>query len=325
MKRLDSNVSTAQRSLEKRPEILHAIHMHPAFNVSLSLIDYIVNEAPLHPVVIGDGVICVDGGAILHVLENLILQSLAGYVRHNRGTNLAEVPVKNSLHNRLACRGSRKAFLSCEAQTARTVHVPNLPANKSFVRFQFATFAADLGLIEGLLFHNFADSLEHEPCRRLRHSQSAAKFVRTDSVLRIRKQPKRCHPLIKADGRIFHYRLDLDRELALAGIAEPQLTRLDKRVLVHVATRTHHVAVRPAQFLGKLKGAVWIGKVDDSLLQRFRLWNVLCGVQAENDTTRTHVCHLVYCPGKETGVDPNLRLANPAVPRTRAAFESFTP
>src|ERR1035437_9770502 len=110
MKRFDSNVSTAQRSLKQRPEILHAIHMHPAFNVSLSLVDYIVNEAPLHPVVVGNGIVRIDRAAVLHILENLILQSLTSHVRYNGSANLAEVPVKDSLHNRLACRGSRKAF-----------------------------------------------------------------------------------------------------------------------------------------------------------------------------------------------------------------------
>src|SRR6266852_650054 len=227
MKRLYSNVGTAQRSLEKRPEVFHAINMHATAHVTLSLVDYIVNESPLHPVVIGDCVVRIHGASKLHVLKNLVLQSLTGHVRHNSGANLPKIPVKDSLHNRLTSRGTNKTFLSGESHATRTVHVFHLTTNKGFIGLNFIAFAADLrGVSPLLLLHNFSDSLQHEPCRRLLHARSAAKCVRTDSVPRLPQQPKRRHPLVKADRRIFHDRLNLDRELALAGVAEPQFARL---------------------------------------------------------------------------------------------------
>src|SRR5258708_6690999 len=300
MKRLNSNVGSTQRSLQKRPEILHAIDMHATAHVGLSLVDYIVNEAPLHPVVIGDRVVRVHRASKLHVLKNLVLQSLPRNVRHNSGANLTKIPVKDALHNRLTSRGSHKTFLSGESHTARTMHVFHLATDKGFIGLNFTAFAADLRGIPPLLFlHYFADALEHEPCSRLGDSQGASKFVRTDTVLGVRQKPKRRHPLIKADGGIFHDRLNLDRELPLAGIAKPELAGLDERVLRGIAARTSNLPVRPAQFLGKLKSAVGIGKVDNGLLQRFWLWKVLSGVHIHNDITRSHVCQLVYCQTTE--------------------------
>jgi hypothetical protein len=294
MKRFYSNVGAAQRSLKERPEILHAVHMHAALYVSLRLVHEVMHESALHSVVVGDGAIGIDGAPELHILENLILQRLACDVRYDRGADLSQVAVKDSLHDGLACRRALVSLFDCEFHPAGAVHIRHLAAYKCFVHFQFAAFAADLGRIEGMLSQDFADSLQHEPCRRLRHSQSAAKLMRTDTVFRIRQQPKRGHPLVKADGGIFHDGLYLDRELALAGVAEPQAARLDERVLRRVAAWAYNVAIRPAQLLGILKAAVGVAKIDDGLLQRFRLWNVLSGVHVENDTTSSHVCQLVY-------------------------------
>src|SRR5712671_2336349 len=295
MKRLNSNVSTAKAALQQRPEILHTVNVNPTANVSLSLVNYVMHKAALHPVVIGNRVVRINGASVLHVLENLILQSLACDVRHNLSADLPQIPVKDALHNRLACRSSNVSLLLRETQTARTVHVPNLAAYKRFVHFQFFAFAANLARVKGMLFHNFADALQHKPCRRLRHSQSAAKLMRTDAVLRIRQQPKRCHPLVQTERGILKDGFNFDRELPLAGVAEPQSPRLDKRILSYIAAWAYNVAVRPAQLLGKLKGPVSVRKIDDGLLQRFRLWNVLSSVHVENDTISAHVCQLVYC------------------------------
>jgi len=97
MKRLYSNVSAAQRSLQQRPEILHPIHMHAATDVSLSLVDYIVDESALHSVVVGDRVIGVHGAAVFHILENLILQGLA----RTFGTTVART--LRRLRSRIPC------------------------------------------------------------------------------------------------------------------------------------------------------------------------------------------------------------------------------
>src|ERR1700692_2793 len=295
MKRLNSNVSAAQRALEKRPEVFHSVDVNAPLNVALRLVNEIVNESALQSIVVSNRVIGVYRASKPDVLENFVLQSFPSYVGNNCGANLSKTAVKNTLHYRLDCRSAYESFLGGEAHPARFVHVLYLATNKRFIHFDFISFATDLAPAESFSFHHFADSLQHKPCRRLRHSQSAPEFMRTDTVLRVSQQPECRHPLIKTDRRIFHDRLNFDRELALAGVAKPQLAGLDKRVLGDRATRTHNVAIRPSQFLGKLKAAVGIAKVDDCFLQRFRLWNVLSGVHVENDTTSSHVCQLVYC------------------------------
>lgn len=101
VKRLYGNVGATQRSLEKRPEIFHAVDVDLSANVSLSLIHHVMHETSLHSIVVGDRVIRVHRAPELHVLKNRVLQSLAGDVRHNCGANLAKIPVKDSL-----CLGS---------------------------------------------------------------------------------------------------------------------------------------------------------------------------------------------------------------------------
>jgi hypothetical protein len=266
-------------------------------NISLSLVNHVVNESSLQAIVISDRVIGVHGAPKFHVPKNRVLQSLASDIRHNLSAYLAKIAVKNSVDNRLACVPASIAFCGGKLHTARTVHILNLATNKGFIHFHFIAFAADLRHrpVAVIFFHHLANALQHKPCRRLRYSQSAAKLMRTDSVLRIRQQPKRGHPLIKSDRRIFHDRLDFDRELLFAGVAKPQLARLDKRVLRRLAAWTHNVAVRPAHFLGVLKAAVRVGKVNNGFLQRLGFGKCV-RVHVENDTTRTHVCQLVYCP-----------------------------
>src|SRR5271156_4125562 len=222
MKRFHSNVGAAQRSLEKRPEIFPAVDVALSASVSLSLVDYVMHKPPPHSAVICDRAVGVYRAPKLHVLENLILQSLAGHVRHHSSANLPQIAVEDALHNRLASRGSNKSLLRCKLRAAGTVHVLDLAANKGFIHFQLAAFAADPARIKGMLSHDFADTLKHEPCRRLGHAQSTAKFVRADSVLRIRQQPERCHPLVESKRRVFEDGLNFERKLPLACVAEPQ-------------------------------------------------------------------------------------------------------
>src|SRR5713226_1166389 len=284
MKRFHSNVGAAKRSLEQRPEVFHAVDVNLSTHIGLSLVNHVMHEAQLHPTIVGYGAIRIDLAPKLNILEYLVLQCFPRDIRHNRSANLTEIAVKNSLHNRLASRGSHETFLRRESRTARMVHVLNLAANKGFIHFHFASTTADLRSVAPLLFlHNLTDSLKHEPCRRLRHLEGATKFVRTDTVLCIRQQPKCRHPFVESDRRVFHDRLNLDRELLFAGIAEPKLAGLDERVLSSGATRANNVSVRPTELLGKLKAAVRIGKIDDCLLKAFRFGQMLGRFHVEND------------------------------------------
>lgn len=154
---------------------------------------------------------------------------------------------------------------------------PRFAADESLVGFhdcsrlrtttKFAT--RELALPQGR-----ANPLQHEPCRLLRNAEIAGKFVRANTVLAIRQHPHCRHPLIKAERGIFHDRLDLHRELLLAGIAEPKPARLDERKLLRSTPRAVNLAVRPAKANRGFKSALRIGKVGNRFLEGFQNWRL---------------------------------------------------
>ena len=56
-------------------------------------------------------------------------------------------------------------------------------------------------------------------------------FVTTDSVLAGHQQPHAHHPLVHAQRRVLEDTPNLDRELLLAALAEPQMTGTNVGVL----------------------------------------------------------------------------------------------
>src|SRR5580692_10893704 len=112
MKRLYSNVGSPQRTLEERPEVLHSVDVNLAAHIALGLVNHVMHETPLHPVIVGNRVIGVDLRSVLHVLENLALQYLSRDVRDDRSANLAKIAVKDALHNRFTCSASCISFFA---------------------------------------------------------------------------------------------------------------------------------------------------------------------------------------------------------------------
>jgi len=249
-----------------------------------------VNESTLQSVVVGDRVVRIDGAAKLDITKDRVLERLSGDVRYNRGTDLAEIPVKDAMHDGLVLVWASAFGLNA----ATLVHVLCLTANEGFVRFQLVAFATDLCcLAELLTLHYLADALQHKPCRGLRDLDRARQFVATDSVLAVRQHPEGDHPLVEADRGIFHNRLDLDRKLLLAGIAEPYATSLDERVLRCRTARTRNLTVRPSQLNRVGEAAFRIRKVYNRFLQRRWLWNLDRRFHNHDYTLRAHVCQLV--------------------------------
>ena len=292
MKRFHSNIGSTKRSLKERPEIFHSVDVNLSAHISLSLVHDVMHETALQSVVIGHSVIGIDRAAKLHIAENRILQSFAGHIRNNLSANLTKVPVKNAVDNRLVLVRSSAFGLNALS----LVHVLDAATHKGFVSLNCATFTADLGCVAELTpLHDFADALQHKPCRRLSNSNRLCEFITADAVFAVRQKPECDHPLIKSDRRIFHDRLDLDGELLLAGVAEPEPARLNKRVLCRSTSRAKNVAIRPAQFLCKLKSAIRIGKIRNRFLQGFRLGKYVLAFHDQNPTLSAHVCQLVYC------------------------------
>ena len=138
------------------------------------------------------------------------------------------------------------------------VHIANLAANEGFIDFDFAV---QLAAIETIL-HGQSDTLEHEPCSLLTHSDSAMEFLGTKPVLAIGKLPHGEQPLVQADCRVLKDGPDLDGELSLGmpSFALPKVPGRQETNLVRPAAWTNNLAVLPApirevamQFFGLAK------------------------------------------------------------------------
>jgi len=88
-----------------------------------------------------------------------------------------------------------------------------------------------------------------------------------DAVLAVGQQPKCGHPLVQSKRRVLKDRLDLQCELLLAAITEPQLTSLNERVLFDSAPWADDMAIWPAQFHREIEGPLRITEVDDGFLK----------------------------------------------------------
>lgn len=263
MIRLNSNVGTAKAALEQRPEILYAVRVYPPVDVSLCVINNVMDKVVTY-LVVSHSIIGIDLGTILDVLEQDILQSLSLDVRNYCGANLSKIAVKDALHYGFA---AVESALLIQAQLAIFVHVLCESANEGLICLQFRIRSAHLlSYAERPIVERRAQPLQHEPCRLLRNTQSAVNLHTRNAILAINQHPESDHPFIKTERRILEDRVDLERELPIAATAEPELARLDEIVLFGTASRAMDLAFRPAKSDGVLKSAVGIGEINDGFL-----------------------------------------------------------
>jgi hypothetical protein len=171
------------------------------------------------------------------------------------------------------CRVARR--LAADAQSLRTlagVHVLYLAACERVIHFYRTAFVAT-DLRERSVLHSFADTVKHEPCRLLRNTDRAVEFVAGDAVLAVANHPNCRHPLVQPNRGILKDGSDLDCELLLAAIAEPEFPRLHKRIAFRTATGAGNLLIRPAQELRVVKSAVRVGEVSDCPLERYGLFH----------------------------------------------------
>ena len=259
MKRFNRYVGSRDAALEERPEILKSIRVYAAIYVLNGMIDNLMRVIRRQSFVGKQG-IRVQSRASRDMLANLRLQFMFLAVRYDGGANLPA-----AFQDSHDCGLVFGACASDSALTFGDVHVSRLATDERFIYFDFHATTAELRP-EEIVLHDLADSLEHEPCRLLMNPQRLPEFVTADAVLAVAKHPKRRHPFVKSDGRILHDRADLQGELLLAGVAEPDAPGLDERVFRRIAARTRHLTVRPTQFGCVGKAAVMIGEVNDGIL-----------------------------------------------------------
>ena len=117
-----------------------------------------------------------------------------------------------------------------------------------------------------------ANPVHHEPCRLLRDTQSAAHFVGTDTVLGVDDEPDGNHPLVHAQSGILKDGSNLDGELLLAALAEPDAPRRDERVLRRIAAWARNLAIRPAKLYRVIERALCVREERNRFLQS--LWHL---------------------------------------------------
>src|SRR5271157_28159 len=294
MKWFDSNVCAAQIALEQAPEVFQSVCMDLPVDVPLGMVNEFMHEAVVQQV-IGHSIVRVNLRTIAHILQDFILQGLALHVGNDLTANLPQIAVKNTLHSRLAEIQISKPILAAnlpQFHFAALVHIDSLATYECFIGFNGTAGATQLE--DGFVLHCFTNPVEHEPCRGLHDSKCPSEFIAADSVLTVRKHPNRNHPLIKAERRILKDGSNLERELLLTDVTEPQTAGLDERVLGIAAAWTGDLAVRPAQFKGGVESVLRVAVEHHRFLQGVRY------LHESNTTLRTHVCQAFYCRcGKE--------------------------
>ena len=264
MKWLNRNIRALDASLQEAPEILKSVCMNLPVNILLGMVNYLMDV--FIKTVIRFQRVREQFGALLYVLFNLSLKRLFVTIRNYLDSDFA-VSFKQSHHRDLATSArSRDLNFSLIA-----MHEPSFAADESFVCFNLPA-----QLLKGSRLHRESDSVHKEPCRLLSYAKRAVNFIRANAVLRRAYHPDSGHPLVEADGRIFHEGSKFDREhfLALFVLTLPRSARRYERDSIALAARTSDLAVWPSKRDHKAERVVRIVEVYDCLLKR--LWEGCC-------------------------------------------------
>jgi hypothetical protein len=306
MEGFDRNICAAQSSLEQTPEVLNALRVDLPTNIFIHMVHRLMHELHVAERLVIAEPIAIDGRSFFDVPENRLHENFAFHFGNDVSTYLPCFTVKHPEHGSLFGGATanvwhvigiqaapfailiQQVFLAVSRIAFAEMPVLRLSANVGFIDFHRAAIAA-AHLCKRTALHRFADAVKHEPCRLLSDAQSPVEFVAGDSVLAVTDHPDRCHPLVKADGRVFEDRAHLDGKLLLAAVAEPQSAGLYKGVAFGIAARTRNLVIRPAQELRVVKCAVCIAEVNYCLLESYGLFHV-SHLQSKNRIARFILC-----------------------------------
>lgn len=263
VKRLNRNIRALDAALQETPEILKSIRMNVAFDILNRVVNHLVNVL-IHSYV-GTKRIGYQLRALRNVLSDRLVNDMLLAAFNYLEAYFATLAFKQTHHRYLADKSSLAADL---LSSLILVHESSSAADECLVGFNPRARAAQL--LKGSRLHRQSDSVHQEPRGLLSDAKAAMDFIRANPVLRSTDHPDSRKPLIKADRGIFHQGSKLDREHFLAGFTLPRPARRNERVFVRLATRAGNDAIRPAQRDHKGQRVVWISKVNDCLLKRFR-------------------------------------------------------
>jgi hypothetical protein len=262
----DIDIRALQSALEQAPEVFESVRVNLSVNVPLGVVDHVV-AVVANQSVIRWQLIAEQCRVSSYVIADFLLDERLATICQNLSANFAAT-LQNSKYNRFIVRATLYDFSPVDI----AVHVPSLTTDESFINFHLCSTTAKFDQRIGL--HCEPDAMHHKPRGLLSDSESAVDFVGTDSVLAVRNHPNGNHPLVHANGGILEDGSDLDRELFLAALAEPKPSRGNEGMFLGVASRTRNGALRPAKRDGIVKRPLWVRKVHDCLLQRFRKFQV---------------------------------------------------
>ena len=259
MERLNANISPLQAALQKRPEVFESVSVNFPVHVPLRMVNHIMSVVADKSFV-GLQPVAQQSGHGSDVFADFAMDKRLATVGDYLRSDFAAA-FQDSHYDCLIVR----AALHDASMVDCGMHVAGLPADESFVHFDLRPAPAEFH--SGLGLHGEPDAMQHEPCRLLSDSDSAAHFVGTDSVLAVRNHPHCDKPLIERERGIFHDGSDFCGELPLGmlALALPDAASSEKANVPATASRASNT-VRPPARNHEVNAVIGIGEVNDGLL-----------------------------------------------------------
>src|SRR5262249_22990196 len=134
MERLNRNVGSIQTTFQQTPEILDSVCMDVLSNVSLKVIDYLVNVSILQ-VVVALKFIGVDFASRLYDFAHDLLSDVVFAIWNHLRPDLPAAHQHS--HDNCFAAAALHSTIAAHALTLRSVHVSRLAADKCFVGFDW--------------------------------------------------------------------------------------------------------------------------------------------------------------------------------------------
>lgn len=245
--------------------------MHLPINLAFSMVYDLVRESAMAEHIVGCEIVGVDSGLGFDVSANFLFYDVTAASGDYAGADFSA-----ALKNAEYCGFILHPTLSDKEPTTFCVHESRFTTDECLIYFDF--LSAPTASYGSLFMQCEPDAVHHEPSRLLSDAKSTRDFIRTDSVLGVHDEPHGYHPLVHAERRVLKDSSDLDGELLLTVLAEPDAPRRDKRALNRIAAWASNLAIRPAQLYGIVKRALRVGEIRDCFLQRLGKPECVCHV-----------------------------------------------
>src|SRR6185312_6564198 len=155
MKRFYSNVCSAKTALQQRPEVLYALSVYVALNVTVKMVHDLMSIV-IAQCAIAWKFISHDSRTIGDIFAHDLIHQLSVALADDLGTNFSAT-LKHSENSSLG----GVLTDSGHALTASLVHIPCFAADESFVSFDCSIRAAEFTAL--LILQSKANAVQHEP------------------------------------------------------------------------------------------------------------------------------------------------------------------